>query len=97
MVAGFYSSGLSNSRSDLYCVADHSHTAMNVQLYDNWRDIVKRAWSVRFMALAFIFSVLEVMLPFFQHDFAEPKTFAVLSGLSVGAAFISRLVAQKGV
>lgn len=67
-----------------------------MKLYDNWKDIVKKAWSVRFMFFAFVFSVLEVVLPFWASDF-QPKTFAVFSGLCVGAAFISRIVAQKDV
>ena len=66
-----------------------------MKLYDNWKDIVRRAWSVRFMAAAGILSGAEVALPFFQ-DFIPRGTFAALSGICVGSAFVARLVAQRG-
>ena len=46
------------------------------------------------MVLAFVFTAAEVMLPFFS-DAVPQKLFAVLSGLAVAGAFVSRLVAQK--
>ena len=67
---------------------------MNMQIKHDWRDVVRRAWSVKFMALAFVFTMAEVMLPFFS-DAVPPKLFAVLSGLAVAGAFVSRLIAQK--
>lgn len=67
-----------------------------MKLYDNWRDIVRKAWSVRFMAVAGLLSGVEVALPFFQ-DALPRGTFAALSGVFVGAAFVARLVAQKEV
>jgi hypothetical protein len=63
-------------------------------LKDDWRDVVRKAWSVKFMVLAFVLTMAEVMLPFFS-DAVPPRTFAVLSGLAVAGAFVSRLVAQK--
>ena len=63
-------------------------------LKDDWRDVVRKAWSVKFMVLAFLLTMAEVMLPFFS-DAVPPKLFAVLSGLAVAGAFVSRLVAQK--
>ncbi len=63
-------------------------------LKDDWRDVVRKAWSVKFMVLAFMLTMAEVMLPFFS-DAVPPKLFAVLSGLAVAGAFVSRLVAQK--
>lgn len=63
-------------------------------LKDNWRSLVRKAWSVKFMALAFILTMAEVMLPFFS-DSVPPRMFAVLSGLAVAGAFVSRLIAQK--
>ena len=65
-------------------------------LYENWRDILKKAWSIRFMIIAGILSGVEVALPFFEPLFPQ-GIFAALSGISVGAAFIARLVAQKDV
>ena len=63
-------------------------------LHDNWKDLIRKAWSVKFMVMAFLLTMAEVMLPFFS-DAVPPKLFAVLSGLAVAGAFVSRLVAQK--
>lgn len=65
-------------------------------LYSNWKTIVKRAWSVRFMLLAGMLSAVEVIMPFFENSMPR-GLFAALSGASVGAAFVARLVAQKDV
>lgn len=65
-----------------------------MRVKDDWRNVVRKAWSVRFMVLAFLFTMAEVMLPFFS-DAVPPRTFAVLSGLAVAGAFVSRLIAQK--
>ena len=63
-------------------------------LHDNWQTLIRKAWSVKFMVLAFLLTMAEVMLPFFS-DAVPPKLFAVLSGLAVAGAFVSRLIAQK--
>ena len=63
-------------------------------LNDDWRKILRKAWSIRLLVIAFILSAAEVILPFF--DDAFPKgIFASLSGLTVAGAFIARLMAQK--
>lgn len=67
-----------------------------MKLYDNWKQIVKKAWSVRFMLIAGLLSAVEVVFPFFA-DSMPRGVFAALSGLFVGAAFVARLVAQKDV
>ena len=67
-----------------------------MELYENWRDILRKAWSVRFMILAAVLSAVEVVLPFFQDHFPR-GLFAALSGAAVAAAFVARLVAQKDV
>ncbi|MGR9056092.1 DUF7940 domain-containing protein [Rhizobium leguminosarum] len=67
-------------------------------LVHNWREVLKRAWSVRLMITAALFSGLEVSLPLLDgYVDIPPRLFAVLSGLTVSAAFIARLMAQKGV
>lgn len=65
-----------------------------IKFKNDWRDILKRAWSVRLMAVAFLLTAIEVMLPFFGEKF-PPRVFAVASGLAVAGAFVARLVAQK--
>lgn len=67
-----------------------------MKLYANWKQIVRKAWSVRFMILAGVLSGCEVILPLFS-DVIPRNTFAVLSMLAVSAAFVSRIVAQKDV
>lgn len=46
------------------------------------------------MALAFVFTATEVILPFFG-DAIPPRLFAVLSGVAVAGAFVARLMAQQ--
>ena len=65
-----------------------------MRVSDNWQVLLKKAWSVRLMVLAFLLTMAEVMLPFFS-DAVPPRMFAVLSGLAVAGAFVSRLIAQK--
>lgn len=67
-----------------------------MKLYDNWKDILKRAWSIRFMVLAAVLSGIEVILPFFNESIPK-NIFAALSFVCVSAAFIARLVAQRDV
>lgn len=63
-------------------------------LNENWRLLLRKAWSVRLMLVAFVFTAAEVMLPFFS-DAVPPRVFAVMSGIAVAGAFVSRLIAQK--
>lgn len=65
-----------------------------MKLYDNWKDIIRKAWSIRFIVLAALLSGAEVILPFFADSFPR-GVFAVLTFGAVAGAFISRIVAQK--
>ena len=67
-----------------------------MRLYDNWREIMRRSWSLRFIILAGLLSGGEIVLPLFA-DQLPRNLFAVLSFAAVSAAFIARLVAQKGI
>lgn len=64
-------------------------------LYPNWKEIARRSWSLRFVVLAGVLSGLEVILPFFSDEIPR-NLFAVLSFVAVSAAFVARLVVQKG-
>lgn len=66
-----------------------------MKLYPNWRDILRRAWSMRLMAAAFALTAVEVALPFFAGELPR-GLFAALSGVAVGGAFVARLIAQRG-
>jgi hypothetical protein len=60
---------------------------------DNWRSVLRHAWSLRLIVLAAVLGGLEVVLPLFS-DAVPRALFALLSVLvSVGAA-IARFVAQ---
>jgi hypothetical protein len=65
-------------------------------LYDDWRTILRKAWSIRFMALAGMLSGVEIILPVFAAEIPQ-GIFAALSFVAVSAAFVARLVAQKDV
>ena len=52
--------------------------------------------SLRFIILAGVLSGLEIILPLFM-DVIPRNTFALLSFVAVSAAFVARLVAQKGI
>lgn len=67
-----------------------------MKLYDNWREILRKAWSIRLMLLAGVLSGVEVVLPLFSYALPH-GLFAALSGITVAAAFVARLVAQKDV
>ena len=67
-----------------------------MRLYPNWKEIAKRSWSLRFVVLAGVLSGLEVILPFFSDEIPR-NLFAVLSFVAVSAAFVARLVAQRGI
>lgn len=66
-----------------------------MKLIHNWRELLRRAWSLRLMFLAAILSGVEVALPFFAESVPR-GTFALLSAVTVAAAFVARLVAQRG-
>jgi len=65
-----------------------------MNLVSNWRAVLQRAWSVRLMLLAALFSGAEVALPFLG-DFIAPGWFAAVSALMVSAAFVARILAQR--
>jgi hypothetical protein len=67
-----------------------------MKLYTNWKEIVRKAWSIKFIILAGVLSATEVILPLF-FDYFDRGTFAILSFLAVSGAFISRLIAQKDI
>ena len=65
-----------------------------MKLSYGWKEILKKAWSVRLMIVAALLSGIEVILPFFATA-VPPGIFAALSFLAVSSAFVARLVAQK--
>jgi hypothetical protein len=69
-----------------------------MRLIDDWRRVLKRAWSIRLIILAGILSGLEVALPIIDGWVTIPRgLFAGLSFVVVAAAFGARLIAQQSV
>lgn len=67
-----------------------------MKLVANWRAVLRRAWSSRLMLLAGLLSGLEVVLPLLNGVLPiPPGIFAALSFVTVAAAFIARVIAQK--
>jgi len=67
-----------------------------MRLYDNWKTIVKKAWSLRFMELAIVCEVAQVVLPMYT-DIIPRGAFLALIGFAVIGSYISRLVYQPNV
>ena len=62
-------------------------------LLPDWKEILKTAWSVRFIVLAAVLSGLEAVLPLFTDSFPR-GTFAAFSGVLTAAALLARVLAQ---
>jgi hypothetical protein len=66
------------------------------RLIEDWRRVLRRAWSVRLIALAAVLSGLEIALPMLEGVVDIPRgILAGLSGLVTCAALVARLVAQR--
>ncbi|WP_396189825.1 hypothetical protein [Flavobacterium sp.] len=68
-----------------------------MKLYDNWRYIAKKAWSIKFAIAAGVLSGLELALAIGGPIWFEPGLLAGLSAACCCAAVIARLVAQKDI
>ena len=66
-----------------------------MKLIDDWKKILKKAWSVRLLVIAGLLSGVEIILPLLVDSFPR-GLFAVLSFVFTAAAFVARIVAQKG-
>ncbi|WP_062111171.1 hypothetical protein [Aureimonas sp. AU40] len=67
-----------------------------MSLVPNWRAVIKHAWSLQLIALAFFFSMAEIALPAFDGVLPiPPRAFAILSGFTTAAAYVARLLAQS--
>jgi len=67
-----------------------------MNLYANWKEILRRSWSLRFIILAGFLSGIEIILPLFADELPR-NLFASLSFCAVCLAFIARLIAQRGI
>lgn len=67
-----------------------------ILLIPNWKTIVRKAWSVRLILLAGLLSGVEAAMPFID-DQMPRGVLAAASLLVTGAAFVARILAQKGI
>jgi len=72
---------------------------MRLALYDNWRTILRKAWSVKFMVLAALLTGCEAVITVTGVEWIPLPAAGRLALLFVviAAAFVARLVAQRDV
>lgn len=71
-------------------------------LVHNWREVLKRAWSVRLMVLALVFIVLEPIYTFVAATWVAKNIYiqlgmSIVTGLITVAAIIARIFVQQEV
>ncbi|MBY5820395.1 hypothetical protein HFN60_32925 [Rhizobium leguminosarum] len=69
-------------------------------LVHNWREALKRAWSVRLMALALLFIIIEPVYSFVAATWVSRNIYiqlamSVATGLLAVAAIIARIFVQQ--
>ena len=68
-----------------------------MRLVDDWRAVLRRAWSIRLLALGILCQALEFAWPFLDGLLPMPPgAFAGLGIAVSAAACVARLIAQKG-
>ena len=67
-------------------------------IHPGWRLILRRAWSVKLIALAGVLSVLPVFMSLVDASLLgiPPVAFAALSALASLGAFVARFIVQPG-
>ena len=63
-------------------------------LHPDYKRILAKAWSVRFIALAGLFSTAEAVLPLFAEELPR-GLFSIATAVSVTGALAARITAQK--
>jgi len=69
----------------------------NLCLLDDWRRVLRRAWSIRFSLLAAAFTAAEVVVPLFGDvllDVMPRGAFVLLAFAASIGATVARIVAQ---
>jgi hypothetical protein len=66
-----------------------------MKMLNNWKMLLRKAWSLRLLALAATLSGFETIAPF-AAPWLGQRAFALLMFSIVAAAFVARLLAQKG-
>lgn len=66
-----------------------------MKLLPDWKRILRKAWSMRLMAVAAFFAGCEAVLPF-VNDVLAPRPMAIVAFVVVVLAMVTRLMIQKG-
>lgn len=65
-----------------------------MQLIDDWKLIISKAWSIKFTALSIMFSALEVVVQLIEPDGIPNGLFAGIAAAVSVIAGVSRVLAQ---
>lgn len=65
-----------------------------MKLLDDWKRVVKKAWSFRLALLSAVLGGAEVVIQFWRPDGISPGAFAAVAALVSIASALSRIVAQ---
>jgi hypothetical protein len=67
-----------------------------MKLLPDWKNLLKRAWSIRLMAIAGLLTGLEAIIPLWV-DSMPRHTFSMLSMAVITLAMVARLLAQQDI
>lgn len=67
---------------------------MRVKLLKNYKNVLRKAWSIRLMLIAGVLSSVEFILPYYA-DSIPRGWFSIISSLVVLSAFVARITAQR--
>ena len=62
-------------------------------LHDDWQHILRKSWSIRYLAIAAALTGAEVIVPMFESSMPR-GVFGLLSFASTAAAFVARILVQ---
>lgn len=65
-------------------------------LYSNWKQILKKAWSIRLQVIAIALTTAQAVLPLYVNSFPR-GVFAGLTVVVIVGAMVARLVAQGSI
>lgn len=65
-----------------------------MELLDDWKKILKKAWSIRLIVLAGLLSGCEIILPMYSESIPR-GLFAILTMIVAIGAMVARVTVQK--
>jgi hypothetical protein len=68
---------------------------MSINLIDDWRAVLRKAWSIKFSVAAAALGGLEVAVALIQPEGIPNGVFAGMAGLTTTAAVVARIMAQR--